>query len=141
MKRVLLVGSVGCGKTTLLQRLRKQTIAYSKTGAIDFADEAIDTPGEYLELPWFRNNLRTLSFEADLVALLASAVEPQLTFPPGFSTFFIPPVIGVVTKIDVATADEVRQAGELLRLAGAGDVVEVSALTDTGMDGLTHYLV
>ena len=32
MKKLLLVGGVGCGKTTLLQRLEGRDIAYAKTG-------------------------------------------------------------------------------------------------------------
>ena len=34
MKRILLVGSVGCGKTTLLQRLRGDELNYLKTESI-----------------------------------------------------------------------------------------------------------
>lgn len=136
MKRILLVGGVGCGKTTLLQRLQGHEIAYAKTGEIYTTGSMIDTPGEYLELPWFKHALRLASFEAELVVLLASATVAEARFQPGFTTFFMPPAVGVVTKVDIASADEVRVAGDHLRLAGATEILEVSALTGVGMAAL-----
>ena len=49
MKRVLLVGSVSCGKTTLCQRLNGAIRQYKKTQTIEVMGQTIDTPGEYLE--------------------------------------------------------------------------------------------
>jgi len=71
VKRLLLIGGVGCGKTTLLQRLHGEELRYAKTGEMYTSGAVIDTPGEYLELPWFKHALRLASFEVDLVVLLA----------------------------------------------------------------------
>ena len=49
MKKILLVGQVSCGKTTLCQRLNGLDIVYQKTQALDVVHRTIDTPGEYLE--------------------------------------------------------------------------------------------
>ena len=49
MKKILLVGSVSCGKTTLCQRLNGLVQDYKKTQAIEVVGKTIDTPGEYLE--------------------------------------------------------------------------------------------
>ena len=49
MKKVLLVGSVACGKTTLAQRLNGLVRSYKKTQSIEVIGHTIDTPGEYLE--------------------------------------------------------------------------------------------
>jgi ethanolamine utilization protein EutP len=136
VKRILLVGGVGCGKTTLLQRLHGEEITYAKTGEIYSAGNVIDTPGEYLELPWFKHALRLASFEAELVVLLASATVSEGRFQPGFSTFFMPPALGVVTKVDIASDAQVKVAGDHLRLAGATEILEVSALTGEGMSEL-----
>ena len=133
MKRILLVGNVGCGKTTLLQRLKGHDLDYAKTQTIRTDGQVIDTPGEYLELPWFKHSLRLASFEADLVVLLASATVDECKFPPGFTSFFMPPSIGVVTKTDIATPDQIGLAGDYLRLAGAIEVFEISALTGDGV--------
>lgn len=140
MKRILLVGGVGCGKTTLLQRLHGAELTYAKTETIYTDGAVVDTPGEYLELPWFKHALRLASFETELVVLLASATVGEARFPPGFTTFFMPPSIGVVTKTDIATSAEVRTATSHLRLAGTTEIFEVSAVTGQGMDALAARL-
>lgn len=140
MKRLLLVGGVGCGKTTLMQRLHGDDLDYAKTGEIYTSGSVIDTPGEYLELPWFKHALRLASFEVELVVLLASATVSEARFSPGFTTFFMPPSIGVVTKVDIATPEQVHLAGNHLRLAGATEILEVSALTGSGIAALTARL-
>jgi len=133
VKRLLLVGGVGCGKTTLLQRLQGCEIHYAKTGEIYTLGGVIDTPGEYLELPWFKHALRLASFEVELVVLLASATVSEARFQPGFTTFFMPPSVGVVTKVDIASPAEVKVASDHLRLAGATEILEVSAVTGAGI--------
>lgn len=140
MKRILLVGSVGCGKTTLLQRLQGRELAYLKTETIDLAGTAVDTPGEYLELPWFKHALRLASFEVDLVVLLASATVSEAKFSPGFTTFFPPPSIGVVTKTDLVQPAAVATAAGHLGLAGVSEVFEVSAVTGAGIPALEARL-
>jgi len=52
----------------------------------------------------------------------------------------MPPCIGVVTKIDIATPAQRELAGNHLRLAGATDIVEVSALTGSGIAALLTRL-
>lgn len=51
MKRLMLIGPSQCGKTSLTQVLRGETLRYQKTQAIVWTPAAIDTPGEYLEKP------------------------------------------------------------------------------------------
>jgi ethanolamine utilization protein EutP len=140
MQRILLVGSVGCGKTTLLQRLHGAELVYAKTPAIVTEGEVLDTPGEYLELPWFKHALLLASYEVDLVVLLAAAGELEAKIPPGFTSYFTRPSIGVVTKIDLATPADVAHAVDHLRLAGADEVFAVSALTGEGIDALRARL-
>ncbi len=140
MKKLLLVGSVGCGKTTLLQRLEGTQLSYSKTETIYTAGQVVDTPGEYLEVPWFKHALRLASFEVELVVLLASATVSEAKFPPGFTTFFAPPSIGVVTKTDIADPAQIAVAGDHLRLAGVSEIFEVSAVNGEGIETLVDRL-
>ena len=113
---------------------------YAKTGEMYTTAGVIDTPGEYLELPWFKHALRLASFEVELVVLLASATVAEARYQPGFTTFFMPPSIGVVTKVDIASPAEVKVAGDHLRLAGATEILEVSAVTGEGIPELVARL-
>ncbi|MBU4439407.1 MAG: EutP/PduV family microcompartment system protein, partial [Firmicutes bacterium] len=45
-KRVALIGKIGSGKTTLMQRLNEEELKYSKTQMVSYYDDFIDTPGE-----------------------------------------------------------------------------------------------
>jgi ethanolamine utilization protein EutP len=57
MRSILLVGSVGVGKTTLKQRLRGEDLEYAKTQALEVHDGVIDTPGEFLESRFYKHSL------------------------------------------------------------------------------------
>jgi len=84
----MFVGAIGCGKTTLIQRMGDMHIRYNKTQAIEFYDNIIDTPGEYVEHRELYSGLRTTSTGAKLVVLMQSAVDPRIVLPAGFSTMF-----------------------------------------------------
>ncbi|MBO7296729.1 MAG: ethanolamine utilization protein EutP, partial [Clostridia bacterium] len=50
MKKLILVGRVAAGKTTLTQALKGEQLHYCKTQYINYFDTIIDTPGEYTEV-------------------------------------------------------------------------------------------
>jgi len=140
MKRLLLVGSTGCGKTTFLQRLQGLDVDYMKTQAIYTRDGISDTPGEYIDSLWFKPALRQASLEVDLIVFMQSATAGTPKIPPMFTTFFPKPVIGVVTKTDIATKDQRRHARNLLELTGVTEIYEVSSITGEGFGELTTRL-
>lgn len=141
MKKIMFVGPVGVGKTTLTQRLKGLDITYYKTQAIQFHDAIIDTPGEFLQHRRYYNALTVTAAEADVVGILVAATQQMQTFPQGFSSLFTKPVIGVITKVDLVSDDALlEQAREQLRQAGAKQVFEVSAVADTGLEALKAYL-
>lgn len=140
MKKIMLVGSIACGKTTLCQRLNGMEQKYKKTQAIEVINQTIDTPGEYLEHRSYLSSLMVTSVDVDLVLFLLDATQSRYMYSPGQAAGFPVPVIGVITKIDRATARELRDARELLGLAGAAPVFEVCALDGRGVDALLAYL-
>lgn len=131
MRKVMMMGRIGCGKTTLSQRLTGQALRYQKTQAIQVVGEDIvDTPGEYFEQKQFYKALIITAVEADVILLLCSAGEEQNTFSPGMNALFGgKPLIGVITKTDLY-GDEAHlaTAREILLTAGASEIVE------TGLD-------
>lgn len=102
MKRLMLIGPSQCGKTSLTQVLRGETLRYQKTQAIVWTPAAIDTPGEYLENRCLYSALLTSACEADVIALVLNADAPWSPFSPGFTAPMNRPVIGVITKADLA---------------------------------------
>ena len=140
MKKIMLIGHVACGKTTLCQRLNGLKQEYKKTQAIEVINHTIDTPGEYLEHRSFLRSLTVTAVEVDLALFLQDATSERFLFSPGQSVAFPIPVIGVVTKTDIATKEQTAQAVELLELAGADPIFCISSISGEGMDALIEYL-
>lgn len=140
MKKAIFIGSVGCGKTTLSQKLKGEELAYNKTQAIEFHDQIIDTPGEFIQHRNYYSALLTTAVEAQLIVLMASAVEKRQTFSPLFASAFAKPCIGIITKIDLATEEDLKQTKKQLELAGAKKIFMISAVEDQGIDELLAYL-
>ncbi len=140
MKKIMLVGTVGCGKTTLCQRINGLERSYKKTQAIEVINRTIDTPGEYFEHRSFLRSLMVTSVDVDLVLFLIDPTQNRYMYSPGQATAFPVPVAGVITKSDLATEQERSEARELLEIAGAAPIFCVSSLNDEGMGDLIAFL-
>jgi len=102
MKRIMLVGTIGCGKTTLCQAINGMAIRYKKTQALEVVNQTIDTPGEYFEHRSFLRSLMVTSVETDLVLFLQDASMPRYMYSPGMATAFPVPVAGDIGLRDHA---------------------------------------
>ena len=140
MKKMMLVGRSESGKTSLTQALRGHRPSYQKTQYINYHDVIIDTPGEYAENRNLSRALALYSYEADIIGLLISAIEPYSLFPPNIAPCVNREVIGIVTKIDLVEADAVK-AEEWLHLSGCERVFHVSSVTGEGIPELLGYLI
>ena len=141
MKKIMFVGSVGVGKTTLTQRLKGIDIQYYKTQAVQFHDSIIDTPGEFLQHRRYYNALTVTSAEADVIGLLIDAKSSMQTFPQGFSSLFNQEVIGIISKIDLIDSEsELEFARNQLLDAGVKKIFEISSIKDKGITELQTYL-
>lgn len=139
MKKILLVGRSGAGKTTLTQALKGQEIVYHKTQYINNYDVMIDTPGEYAENRTLARALILYSYEADVVGLLMSAVEEYSLYSPNIVSLATRDVIGIVTQIDRKEA-RVDLADLWLELAGCKRIFHVSSVTGEGVGDILEYL-
>ena len=141
MKKMILFGSTGAGKTTLCQRLNGQAMNYKKTQVIEKLGEAIDTPGECVENRMRFRMLMVSSVEADVIALVQECTKEESYFPPGFATAFPKPVIGIISKVDMAVSDkEIMRAKDYLLSAGVAQIFCVSSTDGNGFDKLKTYL-
>ena len=140
MKKILLIGTVACGKTTLCQKLNGMKITYKKTQALEIINRTIDTPGEYLEHRSFFSALVTTSVDADVVIFVIDPTQTRYMFSPGQTSSFPVPVMGVISKAELATQEQIACARELLVLAGADPILTVSAFTGQGIGALAELL-
>ena len=111
------MGRSECGKTTLTQAMRGEVVHYQKTQYVNVHDVVIDTPGEYAENKSLAAALALYSYEADVVGLLVSAIEPYSLYPPNITCLVNRDVIGIVTKIDHPNANP-KMAASWLRNSG-----------------------
>lgn len=136
----MLIGSSTCGKTTLCQRLNGLEIKYHKTQTIGVINNTIDTPGEYLENRQLYKGIIVTAADSDMILFLQDATDERFRFSPGQAAFFSVPVIGVVSKIDIADKQQIDDAAELLELAGCEKIFFTSAVTGEGTRELLDYL-
>lgn len=137
MKKTLLIGRHGVGKTTLKQALKGEEIKYVKTQYIDYGEWLIDSPGEYAEVHGLGAALAIYSYEADVVAMLIAADDDYSLFPPNTASMINRDVIGIVTKIDHAPPNK---AENWLRLSGCKTVFKINSHTGEGVPELKAYL-
>jgi ethanolamine utilization protein EutP len=141
MKRTMLIGAIGCGKTTLIQRLTNEELKYNKTQAIEYSSNFIDTPGEYIEHHNMESSLRVTSMSADIVVLLQSVIDKRLVFPAGFCTMFNKPTLGLITKVDkAADPSDIEYSKNLLLSAGVKQVIPISSVTGKNIEKVRQAL-
>ncbi len=139
MKRIILMGRSGAGKTTLIEALRGEELIYRKTQYINYDSDFMDTPGEYAEGKDLGGALAVYSYEADVVGLVLSATDDYCIFPPACAPVANRPVVGVVTQCDDPLARP-ELAAMRLELCGCERVFFTSAKEKRGIDELLNYL-
>ncbi|MGM0125846.1 ethanolamine utilization protein, EutP [Enterococcus sp. AZ194] len=141
MKRIIFMGAIGCGKTTLCQALQGKDLTYDKTQAVEFHAEMIDTPGEFILHRQYYNALNVTAAEAQVIGLVQSVTEQEQIFSPGFGTIFPKIIIGIITKTDLATDEkQIQRVYNQLKEAGATRIFEVSSFDKVGVKELIDYL-
>lgn len=141
MKKIMMVGRTSCGKTTLCQFLNNEELLCRKTQTVQIIGSAIDTPGEYFENRSLTRGLIVSAVEADVILFLQDCTALDFHFSPGQASMFPNPVIGIVTKIDLAdNFIQVADAVQLLELSGAEKIFCVSSVTGEGMAELVDFL-
>ena len=141
MKKTMLIGRTGCGKTTSTQKLMNEAVKYKKTQAVSYKNKIIDTPGEYVENKMYYKSLLVLSADAKMIILVQSAIDGATLFPPKFSTMFPKKeIIGIITKVDLADAD-IERSKRFLVDAGATEIFTIGLNDEEGLEAIKKRLV
>ena len=140
MKKIIFMGKTGCGKTTLCQKLDQLELKYRKTQSIDLYTDAIDTPGEYIENRGFYNALIVAASDAKTIGVVYDATQERNYIAPGLASRFPKEVIGIITKINLATETQIDYASEMLGMIGVNKIFKVDTIDNVGIDELFKYL-
>jgi ethanolamine utilization protein EutP len=137
----MVIGPVAAGKTSLLAALGLGPNDVSKTQALTYyAGQSIDTPGEMLSIPRFYNALILNSSRASAILMVMDG-RRAIWLPVKLSLALKAPVIGVVTKTDIADSVSLDRAVHSLTTAGAERIFKVSSVTGQGLDELRACLL
>ena len=140
MKRIIVAGNVGSGKTTLCRYLNGLSLEYRKTQSVELISTMIDTPGEYFQQRRYLRALISSAADTEVMIFVLDPTQEQSCLRVGLASAFLMDVIGVITKTDIASPVQKFRARELLRLSGTEKIFAVSAFTGEGMDALKSYL-
>ncbi len=141
MKNIIFMGKTGSGKTTLCQKLDELELKYKKTQSVEIYNNAIDTPGEYMENRSLYNALITTSVDAKVIAIVYDCTQEENYIAPGFASMFCKEVIGIITKINNADSEnDINIAQERLEMAGVNKIFKVDTIDNIGIEELLKYL-
>ncbi|MFF2450382.1 EutP/PduV family microcompartment system protein [Neobacillus sp. NPDC058068] len=134
--KVMMIGPIGSGKSTLTKCLLEDSSPVLKTQALSYNEWIIDTPGEYSENPLFYRSLLATSLEARAVLVVQDATRLQQILPPNFAQGFPIVPLGVITKIDHPDANLAKAEKILRQVLPQNEIFHVSSVTLKGISEL-----
>lgn len=140
MKKIMVVGAVDSGKTSLLMAIHGESGQATKTQTIGYKSFTIDTPGEYMENPGMYRALMSTSLEARCIMFTQDSTANKSIFPPGFARAFNCMSIGIITKIDHPHSNPKRAFGILTQLGLKGPIFNISAFSGEGIEELKQFI-
>ncbi|MEZ2575327.1 EutP/PduV family microcompartment system protein [Buttiauxella ferragutiae] len=142
MKRIVFVGAVGAGKTTLFNALQGNYSQARKTQTVEFSDTGnIDTPGEFFSHPRLYAALINTLTDAELLIYVHAANDSQCRIPAGLLDIY-PHLkrVAVISQIDLPDAN-IAQTEELLINSGfAPPIFALNSLDASSVRQLENYL-
>lgn len=139
-KRIMVVGPTQAGKSTLVNVLNDAARPLKKTQDVIYGKNTIDTPGSYIENSSMYKYLIATAQTASHVLLLIDSSRLIDVYPPGFAKTFTCPVIGVITKIDLALGNDDLCIRQLQHIGVSEPYFRISLKDNTGVEALMNFL-
>jgi len=139
-KRMMIVGPTQSGKSTLANSLNDSTRLLKKTQDVIYGKNTMDTPGSYIENPFMYKYLIATAQTASHVLMLIDQSRLIEVYPPGFAKSFNCPVIGVITKTDLAPEKANLSIQQLKRIGIIELYFWISLKDNKGVEALKQYL-
>lgn len=140
-KRIMVIGPTQAGKSTLVNALNDTDRPLRKTQDVIYGKNTMDTPGSYIENASMYKYLIATAQTASHVLLLINAFSLIDVYPPCFAKTFTCPVIGVITKIDLAPGNLSLCRQQLQRIGVSEPYFWISLKNNTGIEALKSYLL
>ena len=140
-KRIMVVGPTQSGKSTLINGLNDSTRPLKKTQDVIYGKNTIDTPGSYIENASMYKYLIATAQTASHVLILVDQSRLIEVYPPAFAKSFTCPVIGVITKIDLAPENANLCIQQLKRIGISEPYFWISLKDNTSVETLKNYLL
>ncbi|MTI80328.1 MAG: ethanolamine utilization protein EutP [Firmicutes bacterium] len=140
-KRVMIVGATQSGKSTLANVLNDATRPLKKTQDVIYGKNTIDTPGSYIENTSMYKYLIATAQTASHVLILVDQSRPTEVYPPGFAKIFTCPVVGVITKTDLAPQNANLVSKQLKRIGVLEPYFRISLKDNIDLAVLKNYLI
>lgn len=128
-KYTVIVGTTGSGKTTLASVLENKPIRTSHREDCFYHEHTVELPASYLENHWMHPHIVVIcdNHAAQQVFLL-SALERENPYSAGFAKALPKRSIGIVTHIDQASQEQIKQAQRWLCEAGVSELYSANLL-------------
>lgn len=142
ISRIMLIGPKNSGKTTLAKQFNAGDSAWESgsSQAVQYGKFTIEMPSGYLECPYMYDSLIATGQDAAAVFFLVDPLRSEVSYPPGFSTSFQGAHCGVITKVDMATFEQIERARWQLSYIGLqNNCVLYSSITGDGLEELLQY--
>lgn len=139
-KRIMIIGPSRSGKTSLANVLEEEARPLKRTHDTIYRKRTLEIPSAYLENTWMYSHLIALAQDAWCILMLVDQSQETDIYSPGFATAFRVPIVGVISKCDLAPEKRAQAEDALARIGAASAIFAVSAVTLEGMDQLKQYL-
>lgn len=140
MDKIMVIGAIGSGKTSLVMAIHGDCGSASKTQAINYNKFTIDTPGEYMENPIMYSALMSTALEAKYIIFTQDSTSDRSIYPPGFAKAFNAMTVGVITKIDHQDSNVEKSKEHLKNLGLKGPIFKVSSYTGEGIEEVKKFI-